>query len=162
MLAVDKKYLNTAGVSLALIRKAGYMSMRAAIKEHPTPTPEYKRCVAFIRHPIERLRSCWNFGQSLSSWLNLGADRDYISQEDFIDAVLSGERNIHWDAQTSQHNPTECYRFEGISSVWPRIFGGVFPHENASKGDAFIMYRCGELERFYMNDLDAWENASGA
>ena len=129
--------------------------------------------VWFIRHPIKRLQSCYNYFENTVGWPTRWVEhpkdaeiKSPITYEQYVDLVLEGARNRHWDAQVPQVSyaghflPTQIYRFEDIQSLWPDLIGGELPHNNPSnKTPLNEAYRYDELAALYSEDMEKWQHA---
>ena len=83
---------------------------------------------------------------------------DFNAYEDFIDSVLAGETNRHWDKQIPMVTnpvflPTEVHRFENIH----RYIN--IPWLNRSESTPINEgYRLDEIEELYKEDLQLWQS----
>lgn len=121
----------------------------------------FSRRVAFIRHPLERLKSCYSFMYWLADYgspHHSGAPVD--SWESFVDHVLGGARNEHWIPQTEHVGdvPNIWRRFEDIANCYEAFRPGLLPHNNRASRRPTSDYRSTELAAYYAADLDRWEN----
>lgn len=127
------------------------------------PAEVYARqvdCLWFIRHPIARLHSCYRFIKSPIKPDTPKKDRftDYPCYESFVDSVLDGETNRHWDQQIPMVTnpvflPTEVHRFEDIH----RYIN--IPWLNRSESTEINEgYRLPEIEELYAEDFRLWQS----
>jgi hypothetical protein len=145
------------------------MGMHPELQAHhikDTPHRQGKRVVWFIRHPISRLASCHNYFGYTVGWPKETKITQDTTWKQFVDRVLAGEKNRHWDEQTPQVTyaqkflPTEVYRFEDINEIFERVVGKQLPHMNTSnKHELDLTYRRDELDNFYIEDLEIWQRA---
>ena len=130
--------------------------------------------VMFVRHPIERLVSCY----SHLSWLTYN---DYHYDEIIPLGVLTGKGDIeeyrrfvdyimdnadpHWtpqyDLMLYNHSfvPNKVHKFEDINAFWGFYASGMIPHINAWTARECSPYRLDELLFKYTKDLELWNNA---
>lgn len=134
--------------------------------------PMGKPALAFIRDPVMRLQSAWRMFQFKHSTFPAPArgKKDYPT---FVDRVLSGYQNPHWNAQAPfLETVTLVLPFETIEHVWPLMLRGqgiapervatmsAFPHANPTEPtDTDYGYRAKELDRFYLDDLNLYARA---
>ena len=120
--------------------------------------------VAWLRQPINRLYSCWcNFHRGDKE---VGTGKQLSNWEEFIDLILNGESNVHWNPQILQlsyngiYLPTITERFENLSVNFNNYLPGVtLAYKNTSTSrPAYTFYRRTELEEYYKADLDMWES----
>ena len=160
--------INDGQIAIAQIPRAGINSMRKKMMGryrfvNAEEAMGHSRRVAFIRHPIDRLKSAYalmiglrdqghdNFGRSgIDGWA------------DFVDYALSPvDDDIHW---VPQHDlvgdvPNEWHRIENIVAEFSSIDGGEFPHENHwPRPDGIFEYRTSELTQKYRKDLEIWRS----
>ncbi|MEE4302441.1 MAG: hypothetical protein V2J24_23580 [Pseudomonadales bacterium] len=162
---------------LAVFPKAGWQSIRDAMKRNRMPeiAPDVllterglsRPLTCFLRHPLARLTSAWRY---FHPHARFGADAAGLeiprgaSYETFVDAVLRGVKDPHWDPQLPRlpRRPDIVYRFENIQAHWPRFGLGDLPHLNAS-ADPLVgqdpTYREQELREHYALDLAVWESS---
>ena len=119
------------------------------------------RRVAFIRHPIERLKSCYSFMYWLADYGNphrCGAPVD--SWESFVDHVLVND-NMHWRPQSLivEDVPNIYRRFESITDCYEEFRPGLLPHNNRASRLPTTRYRENELIEFYRDDVALWSAA---
>lgn len=153
-------------LAVAQIPKAGLRSMARWLgREFPAvPNSDamlVSRRVAFIRHPLGRLESCYSMLCDIAeSGMQHGSGAPVESWESFVDHVLGGARDEHWDPQTEHCGdvPTEWHRFEDIGSVHSQVWPGPFPHLNRSERRACRPYRNAELRELYAADLARWSD----
>lgn len=123
------------------------MRMGAAKSLKRDPVPD--RMICFVREPIERLKSAYQFfSQSRSNKFR-------ATWHQFIDAVLAGNPNIHWKPQTrfiERFDNPQVYPFEKVSEVWRMLVGSELAHANPSAYKALDDYRLNELRKHYAED----------
>ena len=118
------------------------------------------RRVAFIRHPIERLKSCYSFMYWQKDYGHphkCGAPVD--SWEAFVDHILT-HGNIHWSPQSLivEDVPNIYRRFENLADCYEEFRPGLLPHNNRASRLPTNDYRKGDLLAFYADDLTLWGN----
>lgn len=125
--------------------------------------------IAWIRQPIDRLYSCWcNFVKGTNHNLKeVGTGKGLTSWEQFIDLILEGELNVHWNPQVPQltyqdvYVPTISERFENLPVKFNHYLSGTLGHINASDPRTINRsYRIKEVQDKYKEDLDLWESIS--
>lgn len=153
---------------LAVCPKAGSTSIRKLELKEIMPSEVYSRqvdCLWFIRHPVARLHSCYRYIKTEprsdtptgTGWKRLRQLR-LNSYEDFVDLVLSGQTNRHWDQQIPMVTnpvflPTEVHRFEDIH----RYIN--IPWLNRSESTEIDeSYRLDEIEKLFEEDLRLWQS----
>lgn len=116
------------------------------------------RRVAFIRHPMERLKSCYSMmhyqkEQGEPHWS--GAPTD--SWPEFVDYILTHD-NAHWNPQVSIVGdvPNTYHRLENVAQHCQKYVPGGFPHANRSKRVSVEPYRTEELAALYRDDMALW------
>ena len=122
---------------------------------------QVSRRVAFIRHPLERLKSCYSFMYWLTEYGNphrCGAPVD--SWESFVDHILTHD-NMHWtpQAQIVGDVPNIYRRFENLAQCYEEFRPGLLPHNNRASRLPTNDYREAELLDFYRDDLILWSAA---
>jgi hypothetical protein len=124
----------------------------------------YDRVIAFVRDPLERIESCWNYfhaqGRFPQAWdknCNIARSRDFEAYEEFVDYVLKepGYLDKHWmpQAYNLQDLPTEYHLLKDASAVLAEI--GLNLEERVNTSGVPIVgqdYRNPELEEFYKAD----------
>jgi len=148
------------------IQRVGSTSVIKGFPHMVTPVVAmtYKRRLAFIRHPIQRLISAFGHLNKLC-YIDLVEGNPYLHErtwEKFIDYILSHE-DRHWFPQTLRlffkgfWMPTHLERFEDIVHVWPNYTKVEFPHFNKT-GYVPVTndYRSDELNDYYAKDLELW------
>lgn len=147
--------------------KAGATSIGHACIRCRKFTPEQVlqrgfRIRLYLRHPITRFASVFayfapndNFPIQPSRAAYKLAEHPTLEQ--FTDAVLDGMDNEHWRPQLAQHLPIdELYRFENIDETWFEKY--TLGHHNKGRiPKPEIIHRLADLEEFYREDLDAWQ-----
>ena len=153
----------TLDLAVAQIPKAGVTSINGWLRRAGRAVPNQaaltaSRRVAFIRNPIDRLKSCysmmhWQEQQGEPHWS--GAPTD--SWGAFVDHVLLNE-NAHWNPQVSivDGAPNIYHRFENIETHYRQYFDAPLPHLNRSERLPAFKYREDELTALYMDDLSLW------
>ena len=122
---------------------------------------EYPVRVAWIRNPISRLRSAYQYFQ--------GAGRGYIPAEAvatwsrFVDYILENQ-DVHW---CSQHEvlcfnglfiPNALERFEDLGETWHTYCERCLPVINATERWSCVSdYRHAELEELFAKDFELWQ-----
>lgn len=153
-------------LAVAQIPKAGLMSIREWLGPGFSVVPNEaarvaSRRVAFIRHPIERLKSCYSFFYWLADYgqpHSCGAPVD--SWEAFVDFALTHD-DEHWRPQSLHVGdvPNVYRRFENIGQCYEEFRPGFMPQLNRSTRLPTTDYRKAEIEAFYADDLALWGNA---
>lgn len=120
------------------------------------------RRVAFIRHPVERLKSSYSFMYWLKEY---GSEHDskpaVHSWAAFVDFALAND-NGHWRPQHLIVNgvPNIYHRFENIGEHFEKYRPGILPHNNRATRLPTDDYRAGDIAAFYADDLRLWESAT--
>lgn len=152
------RYIIHNGIGIAIIRKAASVSMENTKGEPGAPKKPKIPVVAFIRDPIERLQSGWQFftngDKDYSKW-NWARGRTY---EDHVDLVLGGLKDEHWDSQAeilAGIDDLTCYKFEDLETKWEELGFPSLPHYNISNQNIeHLNYRDVELKEFYKEDIE--------
>lgn len=116
------------------------------------------RRVAFIRHPIERLKSCYSFFYWLTDYGRPSKEIGPVTQwEPFVDLVLSCD-NEHWRPQSVHVGgvPNIYRRFENLAECYEEFRPGLLPHNNRASRRPTNDYRHDELMQFYREDMTLW------
>lgn len=155
-------------LAVAMIPKAGLMTIREWLgpEFRVVPNDEARavsRRVAFIRHPMERLRSCYSFMYWLADYgtpHRSAAPLD--SWEAFVDHVLGGARDEHWTPQVEHCGdvPNIWRRFERLPECFEEFRPGLLPHSNRASRRPTTNHREDELLRYYADDLARWKAAA--
>lgn len=154
-------------LAVAQIPKAGLTSIRywlghefSVVKNDVARAAS--RRVAFIRHPLERLRSCYSFfaWHSESGYPNRDSP-PLAGWTTFVDHVLSAKPNEHWLPQSEHVGdvPNIIRRFEQINECCREFWGGTLPHKNAIVRLGTDDYREADLMEFYKDDMALWSAA---
>jgi len=119
-----------AGENLGIVtmRKVACTSIRTVFKRR-IKNPDGRPLITFIRDPIDRLKSGYNFFQGTGRWQYFPPPETY---RDHVDNVLAGQKNIHWDPQTDILKGLEVtpYLLEDINKVWKWFGFPELPHLN--------------------------------
>jgi len=118
------------------------------------------RRVAFIREPLERLRSCYSFMYWLADYGTPHRCRAPVETwEGFIDHLLGGARDDHWIPQTEHCGdvPNIWRRFESLPICFEEYRPGILPHNNRSSRRPTNDHRESELRHYYAADYRRWE-----
>lgn len=156
-----------SGTIIALTEKAGCTSMRQTLKRkrvgqlvdlnqaklHQYPIRLY------LRHPIQRFVSAWRYFYP-SQFPRESGIPAHAPIEKFIDDVLRGVENEHWNPQLAMYsgcNIAEIYQFERVNDTWPSEW--PLEHLNASHFSVRVpdvIPRHDELRQHYIEDLETW------
>ena len=106
----------------------------------------------FVRDPIERLRSAYQFFNHRPPIE--GSRATTFTWEEFIDNVLNGSKNIHWrpvsELVARAGIDPVLHLFENIGKEYPL---GPLQHKNTSATiDVDMSYRKSELQSLYADD----------
>jgi hypothetical protein len=122
------------------------------------------RRVAFIRHPIERLKSCYSFFYWQKQRGQPVADVPLGSWQEFVDHVLDPATvaNEHWMPQANHVGsvPNIYRRFENIAQTFEEYWPGILPHNGAMSRRPTPDYRMAELFAYYADDFALWDGAT--
>lgn len=160
--------VNGKDLAIAQIPKAGFSSISEWLKPvgfcfaTNDKVRGITRRAAFIRHPIERLKSAYSFMHRLKSeGEELPAMAHTETWHDIVDAVLSGVRDDHWNRQVEglEGAANEFRRFESLPECHREYVDAPFPHLNRSPRLPVDDYRAGELADYYADDLGVWKGA---
>lgn len=112
--------------------------------------------VAFIRNPLERLKSCYSF----MHWQSVRRGDGPIDWHDLVDRVFSDEDNEHWRPQATHISGVDCvvHRFENLSRHYQSYWPGLLDHFNKATRMPTDDYRYDELVEFYKDDQRLWDN----
>lgn len=152
-------------LAVAQIPKAGLQTISEWLgREFPVvPNEEalkVSRRVAFIRHPIERLASCYSFFYWLTDYGRPSKEVGPVTQwEPFVDLVLSRD-NEHWRPQVEHVGdvPNVYRRFENLAECYEEFRPGLLPHNNRASRLPTNDYRKDDLLALYADDLTLWGN----
>jgi hypothetical protein len=151
-------------LAVAQIPKAGLRSIGRwlyGFQVVPNDRVSASRRVAFIRHPIERLKSCYSMMRDMQDQgvpHACGAPVD--SWESFVDHVLDGAKDEHWMPQTWHCGdvPNDWRRFEDLPACCDEFHPGPLPHLNKVTRRPTSNYRETELREMYAADFAHWVN----
>lgn len=151
----------TPDLAIVTIRKVACTSIQTVFKNR-LPKPDGRALIAFIRDPIERFMSGYNFFHNTRRWQYFPGPENY---EQHVDNVLAGQRNKHWDPQVEilEDLVVTPYRLEDIGQVWNMYGFPELPHKNRAPGDNIRDpdYRAEELREFYAKDIDLRSGLDG-
>jgi hypothetical protein len=119
--------------------------------------------VLFVREPMARLRSAWQF------WVHETPVKPYVpaTWEEFVDEVLDGRYEPHWSPQFEWHTsddgvfiPNQAMKLEYMPRWFKLVYGIDLEVENRSiRREIDTTYRAHELLVMYSTDLALWEAA---
>jgi hypothetical protein len=137
--------LTDSGAVVAFVLKAGFQSMRHALRCNGDEiTQEFARAapvrVQFVRQPGARLVSAYRHYKTIylhGSTPQPGEPQpiDVATWDAFMAHVLAND-NAHWRPQyliAERFCPNRIHSFERISDFWSLYHSMPFPHLNASK-----------------------------
>ena len=118
--------------------------------------PEGSRVVGWIRDPMSRMQSCYNFLKE-----NSGIVREFNPDwryQNFLEYVYNNlELNQHWTPHSMLHSCiTELYSYESLPVTFKEVTGVELPTMNNSVGG---VHPC-DQDQFYtvfMRDQYLWE-----
>lgn len=154
-------------LGVAQIPKSALHSIMEWLGPEFRPVPEEEaiavgRRVAFIREPIDRLKSCYSFMAALNSSGCPHHSRPPVeSWELFVDHVLAGNSNEHW---IPQHRligniPVQPIRLSDIDRAAMMLLGRPIRKLNQSVRLETTNYRAEDLKMFYRQDYELLEAA---
>lgn len=155
-------------LAVAIIPKAGLMTIREwlgpgfRVVSNDEALAASRR-VAFLRHPIERLRSCYSFMYWLSDYGTPHVSGAPVaSWEAFVDHVLGGARDEHWIPQLEHCGaaPNIWRQFERLPECFEEFRPGLLPHLNRASRRPTSDHRQAELRHYYADDMLRWELAA--
>lgn len=166
-------YMASNGLAVAVVAKSGAQSVTQTLGAGWYINNEqalyYPERLFFIRHPIRRLESAFNFFKTLEVDSSIYDKFDVSTTptwEDFVDHVLSGADDEHWTPQVDSlyfkgdiFTPTQVMQFEDINKWWPDYFPTNLKWLNASVPQRIIPYRNVELINYYADDFAKWLSA---
>tara|TARA_R110002012_G_scaffold266954_2_gene450569 strand:+ start:751 stop:1224 length:474 start_codon:yes stop_codon:yes gene_type:complete len=146
--------------AVVLIPKAGATSISEVASRCLYELPSSTECIAFIRHPIDRLKSCYQFLHAIDATgtqYQVNISSEYlVSYEAFIDYMLTND-DEHWLPQAKlSKEASRFFRFEEINKIWPLLFSSNLPHLNSSEDIQVPKYRHAELLNYYSEDILLW------
>ena len=154
-------------LAIAQIPKAGLSSIRDWLGRDCRVVSNddamvVSRRVAFIRHPLERLKSAYSYlywQQDYGRNTKSGAPLD--SWESFVDYILEND-NEHWRPQTLHCGdvPNIYHKFENLNEHWEKYRPGILDHNNHSTRLPTTDYRTDDILNMYADDLRVWESAT--
>lgn len=158
-------------LAMSCIPKNGSTSMRNAMPSNKIyendEVLDVPVRVAWIREPIERLKSCYSFFHYLNAHDNNGqrtpTAEHTSSWEKFVDHALS-TKNIHWNPQKEilmidgEYIPTVSHKFEEIMERWGDYKPGLLPWQNACTKLPINDYRKDDINEFYTEDIALWHS----
>lgn len=125
---------------------------------------ECNRRIAFLKHFMERLVSCFFFFKEKNeSGLHKQEPKIEITKhwELFVDHILLKPNNPHWAPQVKQlslngkYIATETYTVDQIDAYLGSFVKGLIKHLNASKkSDVNQNYRLEDLKQLYRKDIE--------
>ena len=153
-------------LAIAQIPKCGITSFREWLSDFdliPNDRVCVSKRVAFIRHPLERIKSAYSY----MYWIQHRGGRlpdsriTTESWESFVDWALEND-NEHWRPQIEFVGdvPNIWHRFENLDLYWERYKPGILGHENRASRLDTSEYREADLRAMYSDDLRLWEQAT--
>lgn len=159
-------YSEARDLAVAQIPKAGLITIMEWLgRDFPSVLPDVARSasrrVAFIRHPIERLKSCYSFMYWMKEYGTAhksGVPVD--SWESFVDHTFIHD-NMHWRPQSEivEDVPNIYRRFEDIAECYEEFRPGILPWHHRTTRLPTTEYRADELMARYSADLALWSAA---
>ncbi len=165
-------YTKIGDTAIKLIAKVGTQSF-SDVSENWYGSNEqallFPTRVMFVREPMERLKSCYQFFVGLrdAGTTYSGFSFDILDTwQTFIDYILLGNVDEHWQTQSEQATsdgeltPTEYLKFDDLGSWFPVFFNIRLPHINSS--EPLVVddtYRSDELGIYYADDYDLYNTA---
>ena len=158
-------------IAVAQIPKCGLNTIREwlgrsaiVVSNNDPRLLETKKRVAFIRHPIERLKSAFSFFYWLNDYgTKHSCNAPLDSWESFVDHVLNPDipDDEHWLPQCEHiNNVANIYhRFENIANHFEKYRPGILPHNNRSSHREANNYRMPELMAKYIVDYNLHKEA---
>jgi hypothetical protein len=154
-------------LAVAQIPKSALHSIREWLGPDFQPEPEHSavtvtRRVAFIREPIDRLRSCYSFMRWLSeSGCPHRSGAPLGSWEGFVDHILSGNSDEHWIPQNKLVGNIllQPIRLVDIDRAAINLLGRPIRKLNKSAKAHTPDYRTEDLKMFYAGDYALLEAA---
>lgn len=162
-----------SGTAVAVIPKSGSQTIRHCCRYQVDLTNDealrYQTRVAFIRNPIERLKSAYSFFHYL---MKDGVKTDGTappysslgSWQDFVDFALEN-KNPHWlpqvqhlYASSGEFVPNAMHKFEEIREHWEKYYKGALPWLNATSRAPTNDYKLDEINAYYLEDLELWHS----
>lgn len=148
---------------------------QANIEVLPSPEPSRKvvklgieRRIVWLRNPFDRLLSNYSMFKVLNErdqYQGRPCPAETETWESFIDFVLDGNDNTHWDSQIEQlsfdgvYLGTETYRFEDIHNHWSKYYRGKVPHINGYTHEQIDKtYRIADVNSKYFRDIETWQS----
>jgi len=80
----------------------------------------------------------------------------------FVDYVLSGKQDSHWESQVEQSTlngaliPNTVHKLSDLNHVWKSYVGSPIPESNSWPSVEHENYRLEDLEEYYKSDLKLW------
>ena len=162
-------------LAVAKISKAGSTTIRAwlpAVTFRDVDNESARaasRRVAFIRHPIDRLESCYSYFCYLRAigkpYTNRSlpihvVDRITSGWNLFVDHVLSEEVDSHWQQQSDfiTDVPNILHRFEDFPKYYRNYWNNTPQKLNSSKRIPVWNWRTEELLAHYADDVSLYNN----
>lgn len=134
-----------SGAVIAFVQKAGFQSMRHALRCNGDELTEAEALAAavrvqFVRDPIARLVSAYRHYKTIYFYGSTPQPGD-PQPDDVVtwDAFMAHVRvndNAHWSPQyliAERFKPNRVHAFERIGEFWSLYHSMPFPHLNASK-----------------------------
>jgi len=155
-------------LAMSCLPKNGSQSLRSKFKSGVVANEEalnFSTRVVWLREPLDRLVSNYSFFKTINEMdCHRGRPnlQDTDSWESFIDFVLDGNENIHWNPQVEQltldgnYLGTVTHKFEDITKLWGTYYRGRIPHMNGCVHEPTTTYRLAEIEDKYKEDFDLW------
>ncbi len=161
-------YVPINGLLVGVVAKAASQSLRECSDGFDVRAEDaliYPRRIFFIRHPVRRLESAFSFFKTLALNGTIYSKFDVRTKPTwklFVDHVLSGAKDEHWNLQVEgafhkgEYTPTETYRFEDLGKWFHVHVPRELRHLNTSIKHDTPDYRLSALRRFYKRDMDVW------
>lgn len=151
MIHEDFEYVRYNDIGIALIRRAASTSIKRTINTPGLHKPDVP-IICFIRDPIDRVHSGFKYLPG-----KIHKFREYLTYEEHIDRILTGEPERHWTPQAEILKGVEnltIYRFEDLKKIWEELELPELQTHNVSPNVEIPdkTYRLNELMAFYAED----------
>jgi len=158
---VSKAFFLNDKYAFAMIPKCGQHTLLAygCIVAETNHIHNIKNRIAFIRHPVERLKSAFHFFKQANCYLN---EDHMLSYEQFVDWVFhSTDEHVAPQSTFLSGNFDTFIKIDYMSSVMRSLTGLNVEPQNTSDHNAQcnIKYRARDIEKYYNYDYKLYESA---
>lgn len=161
--------LGEKDLAVAQVPKAGVNTFRQWLRGYElvdSKDPlllECSRRILFVRHPLERLQSCYSYFKGLDQeGVEHSVQAPTESWNVFVDYVLNNlTDDVHWLPQVIHAGNAQniVHRFEDLGEIGRSYYDMPIPWANRSTRMPASAYGISDIMQMYKEDFDLWSQA---